>query len=231
MRVRQVTSPLDPAIGRFGAMQRQIYFEADMLIPATLIRAMLGVPMTGRSNFLVVAEEGEELLGGTFFHHMVRPNTGFSSFMGILPKARGKGIARKLHQARFEVLDAAAGGRVNGVFIDVVAPERMSPQEIADEKRVDSDPVHRRLAFNALGFCKVEIAYRQPVGGPNGGPVINLDLLYCPREPSESVSTELVLETLRAYWTPWLGKGRAGREVQRLRELAEGEVLRLVSAV
>jgi len=230
IQARQVTNPLDPAIGRFGRLQRQVYFEADLLIPASIIRMMLSVPMLGRSNFLLVAEEGEQLLGGTLFHYLKKPNTGFSSFMGVDKSARGQGIARKLHQARFEVLDKAAGGKVNGVFIDVVAPERMSQEELQAERRVGSDPVLRRKIFQSLGFRKVAIRYEQPVGGPGGGPLTNLDLLYCPHEPTKVIATELVLETMRAYWSPWLKPARAKREVAKLRERAGGEVLRLEAA-
>lgn len=230
LEVRQVTSPLDPAIGKFGQLQRRVYFEPDMLIPPGVIRAMVSVPLAARGNFLVVAEEGGEVLGGTLFHYMARPNTGFSSFMGVAPEARGRGLARRLHEARFAVLDAAAKGRVNGVFIDVVAPERMSAAELEAERRVGSDPVQRRRVFQALGFRKVDLRYEQPVGGPGGGPVTNLDLLYCPREPAETVATGLVLETLRAYWTPWLGPSRARREVEKLRQRAGGDVLRLLPA-
>jgi GNAT superfamily N-acetyltransferase len=233
-------------------LQRQVYFEADLLIPPTVIRAMLGLPEGGRGNFLVVAEEEGAVVGGTFFHYLRKPNTGFSSFMGVALSARGRGIARRLHQKRFAVLDAAAGGRVEGVFIDVVAPERLTPEELEAERRVGSDPVGRRRAFAALGFRRVDIGYEQPVGGPNGGPVTNLDLLYCPHERAGTVServleTEgaslqeaaeiglrpirlsLVLETLRAYWSPWLGPGRAGREVEKLRQRAGGPELQLLS--
>jgi len=245
-QVRQVTNPLDPAIGAFGKLQRQVYFESDMLIPPTIIRAMLGLPTSGRSNFLVVAEQGRQVVGGTFFHYMKKPNTGFSSFMGIAPAARGQGLARKLHQARFAVLDEAAGGRVEGIFIDVVAPERLTKEELEAEHRVGSDPLHRRQAFAALGFRQVDIRYEQPVGGPPpperergrvdalnlmGGPVTNLDLLYCPHQPAQTIPTERVLETMGAYWTPWLGVGRAKREVEKLRQRAGGAELRLLPVV
>lgn len=229
LEVRQVTNPLDPAITAFGWLQRQVYFEADMLIPPTVIRAMLGVPMRGRGNFLVVAEEEGTVVGGTFFHYLRKPNTGFSSFMGVAPGSRGKGLARQLHQKRFAVLDAAAGGGVEGVFIDVVAPERLTPEELEAERRVGSDPVGRRQAFAALGFRRVAIRYEQPVGGLNGGPVTNLDLLYCPHERVETVPTARVLETLRAYWGPWLGAAWAGREVEKLRQRAGGPELQLLS--
>lgn len=230
LQLRRVTNPLDPAIGAFGELQRRVYFQPDMLMPASVIRMMLEVPMAGRSNFFLIAEEDGKLLGGTVFHYFARPNTGFSSFMGVAPEARGRGIARRLHEARFALLDEAAGGRVRGIFIDVVDPERLTEEELEAERRVSSDPVGRRKVFEALGFRRVDIPYEQPVGGPGGGPVTNLDLLYCPREPADSVATELVLETLRAYWTPWLGTARARRELEKLRRRAGGDVLALLPA-
>ncbi|MER3462783.1 MAG: hypothetical protein C4342_07345 [Armatimonadota bacterium] len=153
-------------MGAFGKLQRQVYFGSEMLIPPTVIRALLGVPMSGRSNFLVVAEQDGTVVGGTFFRYLKKPNTGFSSFMGIAHAVRGKGIARQLHEARFAVLDEAAGGRVEGIFIDVVAPERLSAEELRGERSVGSDPVQRRQAFAALGFRRVDLRYEQPVGGP-----------------------------------------------------------------
>ncbi|MCL6525450.1 MAG: GNAT family N-acetyltransferase [Thermaceae bacterium] len=228
--VRQVTDPHDPAVEAFGHLQQQIYFEPELLIPPQVIRAMLALPAGERGNFLVVAEEGGVLLGGTFFHYLRLPNTGFSSFMGVAPSARGQGIARRLHQQRFAVLDQAAGGKVEGIFIDVVAPERLSPEALEAERRVGSDPLARRRAFAALGFSRVDLRYEQPVGGPGGGPVTHLDLLYCPHQPTEWVPTERVLETLRAYWRPWLGEQRAEQEVEKLRQRAKGARLRLLPA-
>lgn len=231
IEVRRVTNPLDPVIGAFGKLQRRVYFEADMLMPASVIRMMLGVPMVGRSNFFLVVEEDGELLGGTVFHYFAKPNTGLSSFMGVAPQARGRGVARKLHEARFATLDEAAGGKVEGVLIDVVNPSRLTPEELEAERRVGFDPVTRRKIFQALGFRQVDVEYQQPVGGPGGGPVTNMDLLYCPHQPAETVPTRLVVETLRAYWTPWLGPGAAGRHAEALRKRAKGEVLALLPPI
>ncbi|MDX2003651.1 MAG: GNAT family N-acetyltransferase [Meiothermus sp.] len=230
MPIRQVTNPLDPAIKKFGALQRQVYFEADLLIPASVIGLMIAGPMSGRSNFLLVAEEGQELLGGTLFHLMAKANCGFSSFMGVDRAHRGQGLARRLHQARFEVLDRAAGRPVNGLFIDVVAPGRMSAEELEAEHRVGSDPTQRRATFQRLGFRKVNLAYEQPVGGANGGPVTNMDLLFCPREERREVPLEWVLGTLEGYWGGWLGAGRTKRALERLRSQAEGPRVALLSA-
>ncbi len=238
--IREVIAGDDSAIAAFGDLQRQVYFDPDMLIPEHAIRAMVGGTTGTRRNFLVVAENSDgALLGGTFFHLLVPPGMGFSSFMGVRPSARGQGIARMLHAARFAILDRAMrdampdAGPVPGVFIDVVAPERLSAEEMADERRAGFDPQSRRRVFAHLGFQRVEIAYEQPVGGPNGGPVTTMDLLFCPHDASLSeVPTAWVTETMRAYWTPWLGLVRAGQAVAALEARANGrETLRLLPAV
>src|ERR671937_531416 len=130
--VREVTDPRDPAIAGFGRMQRAAYFAPETLIPAEYVPQMLsGGGQTGsRRNFLIVAELDEQVVGGTLFHWLAEAGSGFSSFMGVERKLRGRGIARRMHEERFRVLDDAAGGRAPGVFIDVVSPTRMSPQEL-----------------------------------------------------------------------------------------------------
>lgn len=101
----------------------------------------------------------------------------------------------------------------------------------AAELERDTDPWGRRRAFERLGFRQVDIRYEQPVGGPNGGPVTILDLLYCPHEPATSVATKLVVDTMRAYWSPWLSKS-AERNARELEQRAHGaERLALISPV
>ena len=234
--VREVLDPTDPAIVAFGALQDRTYFEPDMLIPAEYVGRMLVGSTPERRNFLVLAERSGEVVGGTLFHHLGVPNTGFSSFMATAPEVRGEGVARRLHDARFGVLDRAArelhGREVEGVFIDVVAPARLTPEEREAERAVGSDPVGRRRVFERLGFRQVDVAYEQPVGGPDGGPLRNMDLLLCPRRPADSVPLALVLGTMRAYWSGWLG---ARRTEQALADLAERaghrERLELISPV
>jgi GNAT superfamily N-acetyltransferase len=222
--VRDITDPRDPAIDDFGRLQRAVYFAPETLIPAQFIPRLLGD--TGQSgarrNFLLVAELDGRFVGGTLFHWLPEPRVGFSSFLGVDHALRGRGIARRLHEERFAVLDRAAGDRAAGLFIDVVNPTRMPPEELKRESKVGSDPWARRRAFAHLGFRQVDVRYEQPVGGPDGGPVTDLDLLYCPREPADSVPTQLVVATLRAYWSPWLGVSMARRHARELEARAEG---------
>ena len=191
--IREVTDPDDPAIDGFGQMQTAAYFAPETLIPSRYIPQLLGDSSEkARRNFLVVAESDGRVVGGTLFHWLADAGSGFSSFLGVDREHRRRGIARGLHETRFAILDRAAGGhpapavRVHapGVFIDVVSPTRLPPEELEREQQIGSDPWQRRHAFARLGFRQVDMRYEQPVGGPNGGPVTILDLLFCPHEPS-----------------------------------------------
>ncbi|MGL4608197.1 MAG: GNAT family N-acetyltransferase [Trueperaceae bacterium] len=230
MNIRRITNPMDSAIGAFVTMQNTVYFDPDALIPGGAIRMMLSMPMTGRKNFLIVAEDDDSidgnprLLGGVIFHYLKKPNVGFSSFMGTTLEARGKGVGRKLHEARFALLDEVAGKNVEGVFLDSVAPERLTQEDIEAEHRVGADPIVRRDVFQHLGFRKVAIRYEQPVGGPNGGPVTNMDLLFCPHDPNvKSIPTVLVVATMQGYWSPWLGPVAAKHHANILQGWANGK--------
>jgi GNAT superfamily N-acetyltransferase len=231
--VREVVDPHDPAIDGFGRMQEAAYFAPETLIPARYIPQLLaakGDPEpTSRRNFLVVAELDGRVVAGTLFHWLGAAGSGFSSFLGVDRALRRQGIARRLHDERLAILDRAAGGRATGVFIDVVSPTRLPPDELAREQQAGSDPWQRRHAFAHLGFRQVDIRYEQPFGGPNGGPVTILDLLYCPHEPADSVPTALVVATMYAYWSPWFGPARASGYARELEARANAQSeLRLI---
>ena len=118
--VRHVTDPHDPAIAAFGALQERVYFEPDMLIPAAYIGQMLARPGADqpgadrygadRYDALLVAEDGGELVGGSLFHYLAAAGAGFGSFLGVAPQARGQGLARLLHEARWRTLIELSGG-------------------------------------------------------------------------------------------------------------------------
>jgi GNAT superfamily N-acetyltransferase len=231
--IREVVDPHDPAIDGFGQMQTAAYFAPETLIPARYIPQLLtgdGDTKPGtRRNFLLVAELDGRVVGGALFHWLADAGSGFSSFLGVDRKYRRQGIARRLHEKRFAVLGRAAGRRIPGVFIDVVSPTRLPHDELEREKRAGSDPWQRRRAFAHLGFRQVDIRYEQPVGGPNGGPVTILDLLFCPREPTDTVPTALVVATMRAYWSGWL-RDSAARHASELESRAHGQSeLKLIS--
>ncbi len=232
--IRQVTDPHDAAIEGFGVMQNAAYFAPETLIPAQYVpRLLVFEPGQARRNFLLVAESEGRVVAGALFHWLADAGSGFSSFLGVAREFRRQGIARRLHEERFRILDQAAGGRAPGVFIDVVNPTRLSRDELARERQVGTDPWDRRRAFEHMGFKQVDIRYEQPVGGPNGGPVTILDLLYCPHGPSTqlTVPTALVVATMRAYWSGWLAESAAKYARQLEARAASAAQLALISPV
>jgi GNAT superfamily N-acetyltransferase len=227
--LRRITTANDPAIASFGALQERTYFEPDMLIPASIIGQMLEWSNDDRENVLLVLEDCGRVVAGTLFHYLRQANVGFSSYLAVDQDFRGQGLARKLHQARFDLLDEISGGKVEGLFIDVVNPACLSNEELELEHSVGSDPSTRLKAFSSLGFKRVDVRYEQPVGGKNGGAVTNMDLLFCPRDAVTSISTNLVTQTMRTYWTPWLGAKMALLESKKLEMRANAENIALVS--
>lgn len=220
MNIRRVTDPADPAIAAFGRLQDLVYFEPEMLIPARSISQLIG-QRGARQNVLLLAEEEGGLLGGSFFHFLPESGTGFSSFLGVDRTARGRGVARRLHDARWHALKDVSNGECRALFIDVVNPLRESAGQREQEQRAGSDATQRRQSFHALGFRTVDLAYEQPVGGDNpelegGGPVSDMDLLaYLPSTPP-TLPAALVRATMQAYWTPWLGLQRAEQAALKL---------------
>lgn len=232
--IRRVTDPHDPALQAFGRIQEAAYYQPEMLIPAEYFGPMIAQPHqdSQRQNIILVAEQGGEVIGGTLFHLLGQPaqqrgGAGFSSFMGVAQSARGTGAARALHQARMQIIrDAGAAG----LFADAVHRETLSPQDLAAEAWVGSDPDLRRVKLGALGFFTVDAPYWQPVGGEGGGPLKDLDLLYCPLGVAQTVPLELVTDTLQAYWQGWLGAERATEEAQKLAQRTGQNTVALLPA-
>ncbi len=229
MQIRRVTDPNDLAIPAFGALQDSVYFEPEMLIPAQYIRQLLKDTAGERRNALLVAEARDStLLGGTLFHFLPEAQAGFSSFLGVARAARGQGVARGLHGARWQALQDMSGGGCRALFIDVVNPQRESAEQRDLERQAGSDAAQRRRSFHALGFRTVDLAYEQPVGGDRpdlegGGPVTDMDLLAYLPSGGEHLSAALVADTMRAYWTPWLGREPAEAAAVKL-QAGQGEV-------
>ncbi|WP_291426374.1 GNAT family N-acetyltransferase [Deinococcus sp.] len=213
--VRRITDPADPALAAFGRIQESSYYAPEMLIsPAYFPRLLNGG--TGRDDRILVAESGAgDVLGGTIYSLLSA--AGFNSFMGVSREARGRGVGRALQAASVDELRRAG---MPGMFADSVYAARQNAAERAGETRVGTEPHERRMVLGALGFLTVDLPYWQPVGGENGGPLTNLDLLYCPLEPAQTVPLALVTATVQDYWRGWLGPERAAAEAGALAERA-----------
>ncbi len=213
--VRRVTDPADPALAAFGRIQETSYYAPDMLIPPAYFPRLLD-SSTGREDRILVAENGAgDVLGGTIYSLL--SGAGFNSFMGVSREARGQGVGRALQAASLSAVRAAG---LPGMFADSVHATRQNAAERAGETRVGTEPHERRVVLGALGFLTVDLPYWQPVGGENGGPLTDLDLLYCPLEPARTVPLALVTATMQDYWRGWLGPERAAAEAAALAERA-----------
>ena len=209
--VRRVTDPQDPALAAFGRIQEASYYAPDMLIPPEYFPRLVA-GMGDRQDRLLVAEDGAgTVLGGTIYSLL--PGAGFNSFMGVAREARGQGVGHLLHRAS---LDDLRGAGLSGMFADSVHASRQSVTEQAGERRTGTDAVSRRRQLHALGLRTVNLPYWQPVGGEDGGPLKDLDLLYCPLDGGDTVPLALVTQTMQNYWRGWLGPERAATEAQAL---------------
>lgn len=226
--VRRVTDPEDPALAEFGRIQRESYYAPEMLIPPEVFPHLVSGGGRGtREDRLLVAEDPQtgEVLGGTVYHLL--PEAGFNSFLAVARQSRGRGVGRALHRKALE--DVQERG-LPGIFADSVFPERQDAADREAEARTGVDPAARRRALHALGLRTVDVPYWQPVGGPDGGPLTDLDLLYDPLDGAATVPTALVTATLHAYWSAWLGEKRARREAEALAERAGCDTLPLLPA-
>ncbi len=216
--LRHVTDPSDPAIAAFGRVQEASYYAPDMLIPPEVFGHLITRRSPGREDRLLVAQTPDgEVLGGTLYALLPLPGelrgAGFNSFMAVTRAARGLGVGRALHDETLRVIRDAG---LAGMFADSVHPTRQNEEDRAAEAVTGVDPAGRRAALHALGLRTVDIPYWQPVGGPAGGPLTDLDLLFQPARPAQTVPLALVTGILRAYWSGWLGADRAQAEAQAL---------------
>ncbi|WP_019010675.1 N-acetyltransferase [Deinococcus aquatilis] len=213
--VRRVTDPTDPALPAFGRVQDESYYDPDSLMPPQMFPRLVSGP---RNRVLVAEDSGGQVLGGTVFHLM--EGAGFTSFTGVARQAQGRGVGWALHAAKLEEVRAAG---LAGIFADSVFGGRQDEADRKAEAEAGSSATARRAALHAWGLRTVDIPYWQPVGGPNGGPLTDLDLLYQPLDGSDTVSLTLVTQTLQTYWNGWLGQKRAAQEAQALADRAHAE--------
>ena len=150
-----------------------------------------------------------QVVGGALFHFLAEAGSGFSSFLGVARSFRRHGVARLLHEERMRLLERASQGRVVGVFIDVVNPTRLSAAELERERQAARTPGIAAAPSSTWASNRWTSATSSPSAARTAGPVTILDLLFCPRSPSATVATSLVVATMRAYWSPWLGNAAA----------------------
>lgn len=210
--IRELTDPADPDVSRLAQLMLATFADANIVLSEERLKEFTGRVEADRSFHVLVARDGDGVVGGVVFSFVVPSLCGFSEYLVVHRDYRRQGIGRLLVEARKELLDrrarehGAPGAR--GVFIEVENPERTPPAFLERERETAVDAWDRWRIFHRLGFLRVDVAYVQPPLGPDKRPVDYMDLLFCPWDEgvrrSRRVPAEWILHTVRPIWRGWV---------------------------
>lgn len=218
MIIRLVSSSDTQIIAAYHSIQAQSYADLTQVPSVNALPRILSNHTRRRQNFLLVAEEHGQVIGGTMFSFFPGPRVGFSFFIGTRPDKRGQGTARALHEERVKVFAGLAGPkrRLKGIFADVLSPERASLEDIERERQLSMDPIARRIALKKLGYRQVCVDYLMPDGELGDEVNRDFDLLFCPVGGQAKIPKTLIRDTLSVIWTPWVGRHRTNELLTRM---------------
>lgn len=235
----EVNRPDDPALAGFARLLEETFADPDVVLGLDRLREFL-VEGTGvrRFHVLVAPDPGAAgaVLGGVAFSYVPAANCGFSEYLVVARRARGRGVARELMAARRETLDADArtlGRRAcRGVFVEVEHPERTSAAVREAERETALDADERWRFFHAMGFRRVDVPYVQPPLAPGKHAVDYLALLFQMWQAWDAPArTEIpsawVREAVRPVWARWAPTTYEA-ELRRLEERLGGGTVRLI---
>jgi GNAT superfamily N-acetyltransferase len=213
---RSIVNPGDPALVALSELLHATFADPDTVLELDRIQRFLSESSdpgdeTRRQFYVVVAEAGDVLVGGTIFSYVPATNCGFSEYLVARQDRRGQGIGRLLFDARRTILTGAARslGHVaaRGLFIEADNPQRVPHDLLERERSTALDAETRLHLFAHLGFWRVDLAYAQPSLGPAKEPVTYLDLLFAPWTTADLTTRELPIDvvrnTLRPIWSAW----------------------------
>lgn len=232
--IRDLQAPGDPDALKWHRLLARVFAEPEFILPYETLERVLTEKAAGRSNSHCLAlKEGDEVVGGSLFRYLPRTNTAFSGYLFLAPETRGKGYGRAIVEERRRILraDAQAHGQddIQALFIDVVAPDRLTPEALARESRT-MDPWERRRFMGRMGFYKVDTPFFQLPLSEEHSLVTWLDLLCHPVRPDwaarRSIPGDFVIQVLtelwssiHPHWEKYIGRIAdviAGREVALL---------------
>lgn len=100
-----------------------------------------------------------QIMGGHLFEYYKESSCGLLTYLVILPRYKGKSLARLLLEKAFLILErdaSCAGKELKGVFAEANDPVAFSPNEDA------MSPVQRLRILSRLGARIIDIPYVQP---------------------------------------------------------------------
>lgn len=235
VELREVQDPQDPALDQFLHLLHRTFPDPRLISPPEQFARWVAQREQGPRRFhLLTARAGGQVVGGTMFSYIPGAGAALSELIAVDPQQQGSGLGRQLFESRLRVLQADAqahGAPLQGLFIEVANPDRLTPAEYEQERASGTDPRDRRRIMAHLGYRQVEMAYLPPPFAPGQPPVTYLDLLFLPLNPDlagrNRVPARLVLETLTPMWAA-LGSPDLDKHLDALRQQIGDRELRLI---
>lgn len=133
----------------------------------------------GRNNYhILVARDGEVLLGGVVCDYLAEPNAGVIEFLFIAQTARRRGLGKRLHDETERLLEADAVTAGYAELAYVIA--EMNDPYMTDARTDNMNPFERASIWSRWGYCVIDFPYVQPALSVEQGSVSNLCLLAKP---------------------------------------------------
>lgn len=211
--LRRVSDTTDPALAELSRLMSALFADPDVVLPLERLQAFLTErPGTaGRTFRVLAAEAAGALVGGTVFSYVPASNCGFSEYLVVRKDLHGRGIGRRLVDARRAHLDDQAlqsgNAQCQGLFIEADNPGRTPAALQVRERETAMDSLVRLQLFAHLGFFRVDMAYVQPALARDQLPVTYLDLLCAPWDEQalqdRRIPAEWVYATVGPIWDSW----------------------------
>jgi GNAT superfamily N-acetyltransferase len=215
-QLKEVTDPADPDLAALARLLIDTFADPNIVLGLDRMQEFLtdNRPDGPRSfGVLVVidADQHDSVVGGCVFSHVARSNCGFSEYMVADRGLRGRGMGRRLFEARRLILDTEARRlgypACRGVFIEVENPDRTPVNFAAAERETALEGWERLRIFDHMGFKRVDVPYVQPPLAEGKVPIDYLDLLFASWQPdtlaSERIPATWVFDTVEAIWSAW----------------------------
>jgi GNAT superfamily N-acetyltransferase len=249
--LREVTDPADPRLAKLATLlnatfpdphtvlgldRMQEFLQANLAdVPAGTSSEERLVGRTSRQFRVLVVEHDATVVGGTIFSYVAKSNCGFSEYIVADTANRGRGLGRRLFNARKAVLDAEARShgyaQCRGLFIEVDNPERTPSAFVEAERETALDTWQRLRMFAHLGFRRVDAPYVQPPLAPGKQAIDYLDLLFAPwASDTRRIPPEWVFDTVEAIWSAWTPNTFASH-LATLRSAVSGPYVALLDPV
>ena len=189
IEIAEITAVPENLAEQIRALYERSFPKEELNDFGEMMQALGGGEMRG-SPRLIIAVEGDKLLGLSFFKYYAQAELGYLWYIAVDESTRGSGIGTKLYRATLDALIRAArgsGGRIKGLIFEV---ERLD----SEAHPMFGDPIRRVKFYERLGARLIlGYDYWQPPIPPHGP--VPLQLMFHPLDlpATECMSPALAL--------------------------------------